>query len=340
MTRMSERLVLVTGATGLIGNAIAHALVRRGDKVRALARHPDRARALLPDSVEIAQGDILDSKSVEAALAGVRLVFHAAGMPEQWRSDESIFDRVNREGTRVVLTAAEAAGVERVVYTSTMDVFAAPRGGSLVETNIDRDPKPTAYERSKQAAEREAAAIEARGLDVVYVNPGAVYGPSPIMGTLNQFFVRLLAGKVPVVPPGGVSLAYIDGVAFVHLAAAEKGRKGERYLVADEHRSMAELAREAREAEGRGRPVPPNAPLWAMRAIAAISAPIARAFGIAPLIAPGELSFLTWDAHVDATKAKRELGFVPTPAREGVKKTIAAILQDNSNLARSSMKSA
>jgi dihydroflavonol-4-reductase len=334
MAVMGERWVLVTGATGLIGNAIAHALSRRGDRVRVLARQPERARAVLPAGVEIVRGDILDEKSVVAALAGVSLVFHAAGMPEQWQADESVFDRANRDGTRVVLSAALSAGVERVVYTSTMDVFAAPRGGSLVETNIDVHPKPTAYERSKQAAEREAAAIEVRGLDVVYVNPAAVYGPAPIAGTLNQFFVRLLAGKVPMVPPGGLSIAYIDGVAFVHLAAAEKGRKGERYLVADEHHSMAELAREARAAEGRGGAVPRQAPLWAMQMIATISAPIARTFGIAPFIAPGELAFLTWDAHVDATKAKRELGFVPTPAREGVRKTISALLQQNSKLGR------
>ena len=332
MTAMSESIVLVTGATGLIGNGIARALLGRGDRVRALVRNPEGARAILPAGIEIAQGDILEEKSVDTALEGVKLVFHAAGMPEQWQTDESIFDRVNREGTRIVLSAAARAGVRRVVYTSTMDVFAAPPGGTLVESNIDAEPKPTAYERSKQAAEREAVAIEASGLDIVYVNPGAVYGPSPVSATLNQFFVRLLAGKVPMLPPGGMSIAYIDGVTFVHLAAAERGKRGERYLVADEHLSMAEIAKYARDAEGRGRAVPKVAPLFFMRALATISAPIARTFGIAPLIAPGELSFLTWNAHVDASKAKRELGFVPTPARDGVRKTIAALMQHNSKI--------
>ena len=326
MVRMSDRVVLVTGATGLVGNAIVRALHARGDRVRALVRDPERARGIVPAGVELVPGDILVRESLDAAVVGASLVFHAAGMPEQWQSDESVFDRVNRVGTKEVLDAALRAHVTRVVYTSTMDVFAAPPGGTLVETAIDAQPKPTAYERSKQAAEREASKIEALGLDVVHVNPGAVYGPSPVVGTLNAFLQRLLAGKVPLLPPGGMSIAFLEGVAAVHLAAADRGRRGERYLVADEHLSTTEIAREALSAEGRGRTAPRTGPLWLMRALAAVSAPIARALGIKPLIAPGELSFLTWNAHVDASKAKQELGFRPTPAREGIRTTVDALL--------------
>jgi len=215
----------------------------------------------VPDGVELVAGDILVQESLDAAFAGASLVFHAAGMPEQWQSDESVFDRVNRAGTKEVLAAALRARVIRAVYTSTMDVFAAAPGGRLVETTIDDQPKPTAYERSKQAAEREASQIEALGLDVVYVNPGAVYGPSPVVGTLNSFFQRLLAGKVPLLPPGGMSVAFLEGVVAVHLAAADRGRRGERYLVADEHLSTSDLARHALFAEGRARAVPKTAPL-------------------------------------------------------------------------------
>jgi nucleoside-diphosphate-sugar epimerase len=326
MVRMPDRVVLVTGATGLVGNAIVRALHARGDRVRALVRDVERARGIVPDGVELVPGDILVRESLDAAVVGASLIFHAAGMPEQWQHDESVFDRVNRVGTKEVLAAALRAQVTRVVYTSTMDVFAAPPGGTLAETKIDDQPKPTAYERSKQAAEREASEIEALGLDVVYLNPGAVYGPSPVVGTLNAFFQRLLAGKVPLLPPGGMSIAFLDGVAAAHLAAADRGRRGERYLVADEYLSTTELAREVLSTEGRGRPVPKTGPLWLMRAIATVSAPIARALSIQPLIAPGELSFLTWSAHVDASKAKQELGFRPTPAREGIRRTVDSLL--------------
>src|SRR4051812_36718980 len=156
---MTNDVVLVTGATGLIGNAIAKKLVVAGTRVRALVRDVDRARPLLPAEVDLRKGDVTDVSSLREAVRDARHVFHAAGMPEQWQRDAAVFDRVNREGTVNVLEAALAAGVERVVYTSTMDVFAAERGGTLVETNLDPDPKPTAYERSKQAADRDAERI-------------------------------------------------------------------------------------------------------------------------------------------------------------------------------------
>jgi nucleoside-diphosphate-sugar epimerase len=272
--------------------------------------------------VRLVRGDIGEPSSLSAACEGVELVFHAAGMPEQWQRDPSVFDRVNRQGTRNVMDAARAAGVGRVVYTSTMDVFAAAPGGTLLETNIDPEPKPTDYERSKQAAEREAEAVRAQGLDVVYTNPCAVYGPSPVNLALNAFFITVLTGKAPVLPPGGMSIVYVDGCAEGHLAAAERGRSGERYLLADAHLSTRELAEAAVRAAGKGT-VPWIAPAFLLRALAAVSAPLARTFGFKPLISPGELSVLLWDARVDATKARTELGFVPTPPDFGVQRTVA-----------------
>ncbi len=315
--------VLVTGATGLIGCAIAKALVAQGQQVRALVRDPARAARVLPAQVELVRGDVTAPDSLPPALAGVQRVFHAAGLPEQWQPDEAIFDRVNRQGTANVLRAALAARVQRVIYTSTMDVFAAPRGGTLVEANVDAAPKPTAYERSKQAAEREAERVRAEGLELVYVHPAAVYGPSPVHVGLNGFFLQLLQRKMPALPPGGVPVLYVDGCTQAHLAAAERGRPGERYLVADAHVSTRELAQEILRAAGRSARPPMVLPGPVARAFAAASAPLARAFGFAPLLAPGQLSFVMWDVRVDASKAQRELGFVPTPVAEGVARTVA-----------------
>ncbi|HYH94422.1 SDR family NAD(P)-dependent oxidoreductase [Hyalangium sp.] len=320
--------VLVTGATGLIGNALARRLVARGDTVRALVRDLEKATRVLPPEVKLVRGDVTAPDSLPAAVQGVDQVFHSAGMPEQWQRDDSIFDRVNRQGTVNVLKASLDAKVKRVIYTSTMDVFAAPRGGTLVETNIDSAPKPTAYERSKQAAEREAELFRQQGLDLVYVNPAAVYGPSPVHVGLNSFFIRLLNRQMPLLPPGGVSVAYVDGVTDVHLAAAGRGLSGERYLVADEHANHAELARATLQAAGRPLRVPPVAPAPVLKVLSAGLAPLARIFGFTPLIAPGQLSFLLWDAHVDASKAQRELGFRPTPLAEGVARTIAFLRQE------------
>src|SRR5262249_3949126 len=151
-----------------------------------------------------------------------------------------------------------------------------------------------------QAADREAERIRQKGLDVVHVNPSAVYGPGPTPRVaLDGFFVRLLNGQIPLLPPGGMSVVYVDGVADAHLAAADRGRSGERYLVSDTFATNADLAREIARAGGLPR-VPPPAPEWLVRLLASASAPLARRFGFRPLVAPGELTFLLWGARANA----------------------------------------
>jgi nucleoside-diphosphate-sugar epimerase len=313
--------VLVTGGTGLVGNAIARRLVERGHQVTALVRDPNRAKRLLPAEVELATGDITAPSTIAAAMPGQEWVFHAAGMPEQWQPDAGIFERVNAQGTANVLDAALAASAGRVVYTSTMDVFEAPAGGTVIETRIDQRPKGSAYERSKQQAERYALRRLERGLDLVIVNPGAVYGPGPVHVALNGFFIQLLNGKLPMVPPGGFSVSYVDRVADAQLAAAERGRRGERYLLTDTYASMADLAGEIARQAGLQR-IPPTAPAWLLKLVTNASAPLARQFGFAPPVAPGQLVGMLWAARADSTKAQQELDFKPMPLAEGVGQTI------------------
>jgi nucleoside-diphosphate-sugar epimerase len=248
-------------------------------------------------------------------------------MPEQWAPDERVFDRVNRCGTANVLDSALRGGVRRVVYTSTMDVFFAPPGGTVVETAIDPSPKASAYERSKQAAEVEAEKRRAAGLDVVFVNPAAVYGPSPVHVGLNSLVIRVLSGRVPMLPPGGLSVAYVDGVADAHVAAAESGRSGERYLLADTFVTTRDLARHVAR-EGGLRRIPPTVPTAVARGFAALLAPLARRLDFTPMLAPGQLSFLLWRASADSSKAIRELGFTPTQLREGVRQTVAFLRRE------------
>lgn len=317
---------LVTGATGLIGNGIARQLVEAGHSVTVLARDPERAVRVLPEGIQILRGDVTDADSVGRAVAGAEWVFHAAGMPEQWQADPGVFDRVNRQGTRNVLEAALAAGVRRVMYTSTMDVFAKGPDGRITEASVDPNPKHTAYELSKQAAEREAEALRARGLDVVHLNPAAVYGPSPVHVSLNSFLLQVLQRKAPLLPPGGVSVAYVDEVARAHLVAAERGRSGERYLLADEHVSMRELAAAMLREAGMDR-VPPTAPAALLKLLAAVSEPLARTFRFTPLVARGPLTFVLWNAQVDAAKARRELGYAPLPLAEGLRRTLESFRQ-------------
>lgn len=312
---------MVTGATGLIGNRLVKLLRNAGHEVTALVRDPSRARPIVSDGVELVRGDVTERASIDAAVKGHEVVFHAAGLPEQWQKDPHVFDRVNRGGTRNVLEAALAAGVRRVVYTSTLDVFAAEPGGTVVETQLDAEPKPTAYERSKQAADREAERVREKGLEVVHVCPAAVYGPSPVHVGLNSFFIKLLKRQMPMLPPGGISYLYVDGCAKAHLAAAEAGVSGERYLIADGHADNAELAREIL-AQSDLRNVPPVGPRWLLQGVAAGGEVVAKLFDVNPIVAKGQLSFTLWNVRVDTRKAQRALGFTPFALSDGVALTV------------------
>lgn len=318
---------LVTGATGLIGHRIVELLLRAKHDVTALVRDPVRAARVVHGDVRLLKGDVTMKSSLTAAVEGMDWVFHAAGMPEQYQADPQVFDRVNRGGTVNTLEAALAGGVKRVIYTSTMDVFAAKPGGTLVETHLDTATKPTAYERSKVAADREAQRLVERGLDVVHICPSAVYGPSPVHVGLNSFFIKLLNRQSPVLPPGGLSIVYIDGVAKAHLAAAEVGQRGERYLVSDTHVSNSVLAQEIL-AQSDLRNVPPVAPSWLVKGVAAGSEIAAKLFGVDPLIAKGQVEFLQWNVKVDSSKAQRVLGFKPTALADGIALTIAALRKE------------
>jgi nucleoside-diphosphate-sugar epimerase len=313
--------ILVTGATGKVGNAVALALHARGDEVVALARDPERARAVLPAGVSIARGDVTDPQSVRAAAEGCELVFNAMGVPEQWVRDEDLFERVNARGAETVVRAAREAGVRRVVHTSTIDVFAAEPGGRLDESRVDTQPKNTAYERSKQHAEELALAAR-EDMELVIVNPSAVYGPGPGSVSLDkQLFEPVARGRLPVLTPGGMGVVHARGVAAGQLLAAERGRNGERYILSDRHVTLRELARTVVRVAGRGR-VPPVLPVPLARAAAAAGDALAARFGITPLISRGQLEFLLWNAAPDSTRAQEELGWEPTPLEAGIRESL------------------
>jgi nucleoside-diphosphate-sugar epimerase len=313
---------LVTGATGKVGFAVARALVDRGDEVIALVRNPERAGELLPPEVRLVRGDAVDPSSLPAAVEDCELVFNAMGIPEQWLADESMFDRVNAEGTRAIAQAARDAGVRRFVHTSTNDVFHAERGEAFDESRLADYPKGTAYERSKQRAEE--LALECRdGMEVVILNPVGVYGPGPSASVSfdEGLFRPLVRKRLPALPPGGLGVVFSEGVATGHLLAAEKGRDGERYILCDRHVSLRELAETVVRVAGRGR-VPPTLPVPVARAMAVVGEAVSRVTRRPPLLSRGQLYYFRWDARPDSSKAQRELGWQPTPLDEGVRRTL------------------
>jgi dihydroflavonol-4-reductase len=320
--------VLVTGATGKVGNAVTRRLVERGDEVVALVRDPERARDLVPAGARLAHGDVTDRESLRTAASDTEAAINCMGIFEQWLPDPGLFDRVNAEGARNLVVAAREAGARRVVHTSTFDVFHAERGGTVSEEVVADYPKNTVYERSKQHAEELVLAEAEQGIEVVICNPAGVYGPGPwAEAGLDSAIRDAIRGRLPAAPPGGLTLAHVDDVASGHLAALDRGRPGERYILADGFATTREIAAVAVAEAGRGR-VPREMPVALARAIAAAGEGLARITRRPPLIGKGQLAFLLWEARADSSKARAELGVEFRPWQDGVAETVRWMLAE------------
>ncbi len=319
--------LLVTGATGKIGNAVARRLAERGDEVVALVRDPAKARELLPDGVELTQGDVTDRESVRRAAEGVEGAFNCMGLFEQWFADSNVFDRVNAEGARNVISAAREAGAKRAVHTSTFDVFHAETGGTVSEASVADYPKGTLYERSKQRAEELVLEEAGQGIELVIANPSSVYGPGPWQGTGIDGALRdAIRKRLPACPPGGMTTVYVDDVAAGHLAAFDRGKPGERYILADGYATLREMLTIAVDEADRGR-VPPTMPLSLAKGMAGAGEAISRVIRRPPLLGRGQLHFLQWQARADSSKATSELGVEFTPLEEGIRQTVRWMIE-------------
>jgi nucleoside-diphosphate-sugar epimerase len=314
--------VLVTGATGKVGYAIASALLDRGESVRALVRDPKGAASVLPAGIEPVAGDVTEPESLAGAVDGCELVFNSMGLPEQWVRDPGIFERVNAQGSGELARAAKRAGVRRFIHTSTHDVFEAEQGQRFDETMLAVRPKGTPYERSKQHAE-ELVLNERDGMEVVILNPSAVYGPGPSASVSfdKELFEPLIKKRLPALPPGGSGLVFSDGVARGHLLAADKGRDGERYILADGYADFGELAETVVRLAGQGR-VPPRMPVPVAHGVSLLTEGISKLTRRPPLAPRGQLHYFLWQARPDSSKAQRNLGWRQTPLEDGIRSTL------------------
>jgi dihydroflavonol-4-reductase len=315
--------VLLTGATGLVGRSILDELLARNYSVRALVRSRERAEEILgPSACELAVGDVTDADSIDAAIEGCSIVYHAAGLPEQWLADDSRFAAVNVGGTRNMVEAALAARVEKFVYSSTIDVFAGRAGEPFDESVIDPQPKGTAYERSKQDADQIVSAAMERGLPAVFLHPSAVFGPITAGSPgLNDFVDRILRREIPMLLPGGMPVVYAPDVARGHVDAAEIAPIGSRFILSDRYFDLAELAGLVVDVAGTGK-VPPVLPLALARVVSSVGEKVADWTRKPPLIPSGQLHFLCWRARPSAALAEAELGWTTTPLRAALEATV------------------
>jgi len=321
----SPDLTLVTGATGFVGAAVARALLRHGRSVRVLARPKSDRRNLADLSVDVVEGRMEDPRSLARAVAGCRYVYHVAADYRIWVPDPAPMFRANVEGTRDLLTAALEAGIERVVYTSSVATLGLVPGGSADETTPSSvDDMIGPYKQSKFLAEEAVRELaRERGLPVVIVNPSTPVGPGDVKPTpTGRLIVEAARGQMPGFVDTGLNIVHVDDVAAGHLAAAEKGRIGERYILGGENMALAEILAEVARAVGR-RPPRLRIPHGALLPVAFGAELAARISGREPFVTLDGVRMARKKMYFSSQRASQELGYAPRPAREAIADAVA-----------------
>lgn len=307
--------ILVTGATGFVGSQVAAALVRQGHDVRILRRKSSSTVALDGLDVEHAFGDILEPEAVMAAVAGCGRVFHVAALASYWRARDADIYRVNVEGTRCVMDACLRAGVERVIYTSSAAAIGLRRDRRPADETQPFDPsqKRFAYAHSKHLAEQEVYKAVKLGLPAVIVNPSAVIGPGDYNLIAGSIGLQMAKRPLLIRPSGGLCMVDIDAVVEGHLAAAERGRVGERYILGGENLTSEELFAVVSEIVGC------REPRWALPApllpVVAAGLDVINRFDAHPVTTGDQLRTFGRYAFFDSSKAVAELRYRILPFR-------------------------
>lgn len=312
----------VTGATGFIGGRVARQLRAAGHDVVAVVRNPARAQDLAALGVQLAPGDVTDKETLREPMRGVDGVYHIAGWYKIGARDHREGERINVFGTQNVLDVMAELGIARGVYTSTLAVNSDTHGREVDETYRFTGAHLTAYDRTKAEAHHIAERFIARGLPLVIVQPGLVYGPgdtSSVRTTLVQYLRR----RLPLLPTGtAFSWAHVDDIAAGHIAAMTRGRVGENYFVCGPTHTLIAALEMAREITG--------VPLPALRAGPGVLKANAGLMGLVEKVVPVPETYTREGLRAIAgvtyigsnAKARRELGFDPRPLRVGLEETL------------------
>ena len=317
--------VLVTGATGFVGSAIVRAFLGAGYPVRALVRAASPRVNLAGLEVETIEGDICDADTIARAMAGVRHVAHAAADYRLWARDPEAIVRTNVDGTRIVMEAALAAGIDRVVYTSSVATLALRGNGQGADETL---PLPEtaavgAYKRSKIVAERLVQKMVARdALPAVIVNPSTPIGPRDVRPTpTGRIIVAAASGRMPGFVDTGLNLVHVDDVAAGHVAALERGKIGDQYILGGENVLLADMLRAIALIVGR-RPPRISLPRGPLYPLALAAEMIATVTGREPLLTLDGLRMSRQRMFFSSAKAARELGFRARPYGDGLRDAV------------------
>jgi dihydroflavonol-4-reductase len=321
----NKEKILVTGASGFVGSAVARKLVETGYSVRALVR-PTSPRAHLAGlDLDFVEGDLRDRKSVTRAIAGMRYAFHVAADYRLWARDPNEIFASNVEGTRNLMEEAMRAGVERVVHTSSVATIALRSDGMAADetARLRENEGIGAYKRSKIAAERLVESMVAeRGLAAVIVNPSTPLGPRDVRPTpTGRIIVEAANGRIPAFIDTGLNLVHVDDVASGHLAALHHGRIGERYILGGQNVLFSQMLSDIADLVGR-RAVHVRLPWRALIPVAFFAEAIANVTGREPFATLAGVYMAKQRMFFVSTKAEQELSYRSRPYLEAIEDAV------------------
>ena len=317
--------VLVTGATGFIGGNLARRLVAQGHQVKALARPGSNTLTIDGTGVEVIPGDILDADSVDRGLQCCQWVFHCAAAYTFWSKNPADIYRTNVKGTAIVLDAAKRAGVERVVYTSTVGTIGLPAAGLGNEcTEMPAAQLVGNYKKSKYQAEQIALQKAGQGLPLVVVNPTAPVGPWDVKPTpTGRIVLDYICGRMPAYVDIGLNLVDVADVAEGHILAAEKGRVGQRYVLGQRNLTLKAIFEQLEGITGRKAPRT-KLPGWlALGAAYCDQLVEGQLLGREPRIPLEGLRLAKKPMYVSCEKAIHELGLPQSPVEQALAEAVA-----------------
>ncbi|HKR39146.1 NAD-dependent epimerase/dehydratase family protein [Paraburkholderia sp. CNPSo 3274] len=325
-SRANRDLVLITGASGFVGSAVARIAQEKGYAVRVLVRATSPRKNLEALDAEIVTGDMRDAASMRRALDGVRYLFHVAADYRLWAPDPHEIERANLEGAEATMRAALDAGVERIVYTSSVATLKVTSSGNSADETSPLTPEQAigVYKRSKVLSERAVERmIERDGLPAVIVNPSTPIGPRDVKPTpTGRIIVEAATGKIPAFVDTGLNLAHVDDVANGHFLALERGRIGERYILGGENLPLQQMLTDIAGMVGR-KPPTIALPRWPLYPLAMGAEAVARFTKREPFVTVDALKMSKNKMYFTSAKAERELGYRARPYREGLKDALA-----------------
>jgi dihydroflavonol-4-reductase len=317
---------LITGATGFVGSAVLRRLIASGHDVRALIRPESDRRNITGLPVEIVHGDLTDRPSLDRGMKGCSALFHVAADYRLWVGRPQEMYQVNVEGTRNVMHAALNAGVERVVYTSSVATLGLAADGRPADEETPTSLKDVVghYKRSKYLAEAEVKRFaDEQGLPVVIVNPSTPVGPRDIKPTpTGRIIIDAASGRMPAYVDTGLNLVHVDDVAIGHLLALERGKVGDRYILGGYDLTLKEIFCAIAAITGQG---PPKIclPHSLVFPIACVSEAWARLVtGREPRVTLSGIRLARKRMFFSIEKARRFLGFHPRPVEEALRDAV------------------